>query len=274
MQQTGNNISAVFQKHILNNVRFALQRLPAPAASPPPPKDRELMLTALDYALDSAETWSLTRKLILRLAPKMEQVGYREEWMSYLRRGIDQSKRQKDEAAEAELRLQLGEIYRMMALFPEARTEIEQSLRLFVKIEHTRGRIRALNRLAFLLRQQEELEEARRLAQEALSLVSEGDVEQGYACFVLGNVEMSQRNWKSAAEYYRQALDIWRKTSNPRYLGWAHNNLGNALRELGDYQAAQAHIVQAIEHLRACNDIRNLAIAMMSLGNVFLKQDQ
>jgi len=265
---------AVFRAHIQNNVRYALKQAPSAKDPPPPAHARAQMLLALDYAMALPEIWPLTRALVLKLAPKMEQVGYRQEWIGYLQRALEQSKQANDIASEAALRMHLGELYRMMARFELAQKEIEQSLHLFKRLGDERGAAQALNRLAFLLRQQNDLENAQRLAEQALSLVAEGDEEQGYAYFVLGNVKTSQRAWSEAADYYRQALAIWRKTSNPRYLGWAHSNLASALIRKGDYEAAQQHMAIAIEHLHSCNDARNLAITTMNLGNLHLKQAQ
>ena len=263
---------AIFRGFIQNNVHYALHRLPASADAIPSPEDRQWMLPALDYALEYPYAWPATRELVVALAPKMEQVGYREEWLGYLRRGIEQSKEHGDTATEAELRLQLGILYQLLAQYDDARREMMGSLRQFQKVGDERGRARALNRLAYVLRRQGQREQAAKMAQNALRLLAEDDSERGYCHLVFGAIKLDERQWQDAVTHFQSALDIWQQSTSPRLRGWGHSNLGFALWRLERYDEAKAHLQQAIALFERCADPVHAAVALMNLGNILMAE--
>ena len=144
--------AVVFRRFIQNNVQYALSRLSPGDNAVPEPEDRQWMLQALDYALEYPDAWPATRELVVALAPRMEQVGYREEWLGFLSRGIERSTEHGDEATEAELRLQLSILHQLLAQYDDARREMGISVQQFQKVGDERGRARASNRLAYVLR--------------------------------------------------------------------------------------------------------------------------
>jgi len=262
----------IFRDFIQNNVQYALSRLPAAADVVPQPEDRQWMLQALDYALAYADAWPATWELVVALAPKMEQVGYRNVWASYLQRGIERSQEQGDGLTEAELRLQLGILHQLLSQYGEARQEIALSLQEFQRIADLHGQARALNRLAYVLRRQGKRDLAGTMARNALGLLAEGDPERGYCHLVFGAIKLDERQWEAAAAHFQSALDIWQRSASPRLRGWGHSNLGLALWRLERYGEAKAHLQQAITLFERCADPVHAAVAVMNLGNILMAE--
>lgn len=264
----------VFRAFIQNNVQYALSRLPDDDNAVPDPEERQMMLQALDFALEHPDAWPATRELVVTLAPRMEQAGYREEWLGYLRRGIEQSQEHGDLATEAELRLQFGILLQLLSQYAEARREMTLCLQQFQQVGDDHGRARALNRLAYVLRREGERERAEAMAQQALELLADGDPERGYCHLVFGAIRLDERQWQAAATHFQSALDIWQKSAGPRLRGWGHSNLGLALWRLGEHAAAAEHFAIAIELFRHLGDPVHAAVTTMNLGSVLLSTDQ
>ncbi|MCL1909985.1 MAG: tetratricopeptide repeat protein [Kiritimatiellaeota bacterium] len=72
-------------------------------------------------------------------------------------------------------------------------------------------------------------------------IVLEIDVDNGYANFCMGHVELSNENYESAVIYFERAF-----ASNPRYLN-ALNNLAFAKLKLGKLDEAEKIIMRALE---------------------------
>lgn len=67
------------------------------------------------------------RALLLTLAPKMEQAGFRQDWLSYLARRLDQAHSLEDRRAEAELNLQVGYLHLRLRQLDQARIRVPPS---------------------------------------------------------------------------------------------------------------------------------------------------
>lgn len=49
---------------------------------------RDQALHAVSFGLKLAPAWALTRALLIELAPKMEQMGHRDDWLPYLKAAL------------------------------------------------------------------------------------------------------------------------------------------------------------------------------------------
>ena len=76
----------MFQDYIRAGVQASLARVQA-VEHTLPELDRQQAWHLLSFALDLPEVWDETRALLLALAPKMEQAGFRMEWLVYLMEG-------------------------------------------------------------------------------------------------------------------------------------------------------------------------------------------
>ena len=266
------NYPAMFREYIFRSANYILDKIEETTDSFPTDQ-QELALHTLPYTFKLPEAWPLTRKLVLLIAPKMEQAGYRDDWMAYLESGIKQSQQLGDAQAEAEVRFYLGELYQYQAKYPNARTHLEASATYFEQVGNLHYQARALNRLAGVVRRQGNLEEARELAERGLVLSAENKTEQGFSYLVLGAIAFNQRDWQEANDYLEKSLALWEETNNKRLIGWGLTNLGRALRALKKYDDAIKCYQQAIHLFETIQDPGHQAVVRMNLGNVYLELD-
>lgn len=262
-----------FRTCIVKSARHILARV-CQAGGISTPNARNQALHTLSYALKLPEAWRDTRELLLTLAPKMEQAGFRDEWMPYLEQGIDQSQRLSDMAVEAELRLQLGTLYRLRGNYGQARIELEASIRGFTALSISRDQARALNALAHVARLEREFEEAVTLVEAACALLGEQETERGYSYLILALVAQDKRAWSEAVDYCNRVLSLWTAEDNQRMIARTLTVLGAAYHRMEAYAEAIAVYEQAIALFEAIHDPIYQAVARMNLGNVYLALDQ
>ena len=264
---------AIFRDYVVKNTAHILARVqqagPILASA-----EREQALHTLSFALNLVEAWPAARELLLTMAPKMEQAGFRDEWMPYLEQGIAQSRTLADLEAEAELHFQLGRLYRLRGKFAPARTEFEAGMAGFAHLKLPRSQARAMNRLAQVARRQRQFTEAVRLAETALSLLGEQETERAYSYLVLGTVAIDKRDWPQAVEFFQRSFALWERENDQRMMGRSLMSLGSAWRPMKKYQEAIDVYRQAIVLFKTILDPIYQAIVQMNLGNVYYYNDQ
>ncbi len=263
----------IFRGYILKSSQHILVRV-RQAEAILPPDDRNQALHTLSYALKLPEAWLNARELLLTMAPKMEQAGYRDEWIPYLKQGIHQSQHLDDAEAEAELHFQLGILYQLRGKYEAAWSQFEASVRGFEMLNAPLEQARALNRLAQVARLRRQFEQASRLVEAALGLLKEQDAEQGYSYLVLGTVALDKRAWQEAVDFFKQSLSLWKRENNQRMMGRSLISLGAALQPMKKYQEAMAAYQEAIALFKEVQDRISQAIAQMNLGNIYYWLEQ
>src|SRR5215217_6778591 len=104
--------SAQFTEYVRRGLRFTLrQGLASPGVLAE--EIREQALALLDLSLPVETVWPQARDLLLAMAPKMEQAGFRDEWFPFLEAGLRQSEQQGDRLTAAEVQFQLGLLHRL-----------------------------------------------------------------------------------------------------------------------------------------------------------------
>jgi tetratricopeptide (TPR) repeat protein len=269
-----NHYRAVFKRHIVKQTQIVLARVQKQATPLLPLSILEQALLILDYSLHLPEAWPNTRKLLLTMVSKLEQAGYRDEWMPYLEQGIRLSQQLDDGEAQAELHLQLGILYQLRSKYEEARLHFEESAKGYESINASFNKARALNRLAYVARMQRRFEEAISLVETVHLSLTEADEERAFGYYVLGLVTLDQRNWQQAVNYSRQAYELWQPANNWRMIGRSLLCRGVALQELKQYSEAINVDEQAITLFERSRDTFFKAIAQMNLGIVYKNLEQ
>jgi len=224
----------LFQQYVVRSVALAHATITA-GAPHFLAEARERALHTLRFALTLDAAWPGARDLLLLLAPKMEMSGHRDDWISYLERGVAFSQEQDDHRAEAELRLYVGELLRLRSKFELARQWLNASIATFTALGENQGQARALNQLAYVDWQQHRYHEAEDLAQTALTLLDGADPERATCFSRLGLVAIDRQQWEVAERYHRDALQIRQTQDDQRKIAWSLQNLGYALRGQGKY---------------------------------------
>ncbi|MEM7130399.1 MAG: tetratricopeptide repeat protein [Chloroflexota bacterium] len=265
---------ALFRDNIARIAQHILQELEGLGDSPISPDVRDLALHNLSYMLEHGEAWTFTRKILVILAPKMEQEGHRDDWIPLLKQGIEQSRYHHDTSTEAELHFQLGILYQLLGQFEGAGDTLRLSATGFAKMGDRRGQIKVLNRWAYVARLQRRYDEATQLLDQVEVWIEDDDPERAYSYFVQGSIAFDQRDWAEAATLFKKSLTLWQQQENLRMVAWSLTNLGAAMRRLDEYEEAIRYYEQAIDLFDQINDSLFRAVAHMNLGNVYeaLKQ--
>lgn len=261
--------AALFRGYIQRSLQATLQ-IVQQAGDVLPAEDGEQALHSLGYAFGLPEAWPTTSQLLAALAPKLEQAGYREEWLAWLERGLQECLRYEDSLTEAELRFNLGVLYQLQGKLDEAGNQFAASAAQAAALGRPLDQARALNRRGYVARLQSRLAEAQELAAAALALLPEQEVERGYSYFVQASVAFDQRAWPEAVRLYRLALGLWQASANQRMKAWSLTNLATALRAQGEHEEARRCLEQALDLFEQIGDPVHQATARMNLGNVHL----
>lgn len=255
----------LFQDYLCAGLQLVLAQVQA--AEPLVPDElRRQAWHLLSYAFESAAAWPLARDLLLALAPKLEQAGYRGEWVPYLTQGLALSEQLGDGLAAAELRLYIGQLHRLQSRWQAAKELLTGSAEAFAQLGEQRGQARALNQLAYLAWQQHQPDEVARLAHTALALLAEGDIERAMSLSALGLAAIEQHRWQEAEAHHRAALQIRTQHGDRRLMAWSLQNVGYALRGQGRHEETVAYFEEAIAVLTTVHDPAHCAIAQMNLG--------
>ncbi len=262
----------IFRTYIIRNTEFALMRVKKAKYSLPT-EDQKLVLKTLNHALKYDETWPVARDLLIRAAPKMEQAGYRGEWMVYLESGIQrcqESDEKQNIFAEAVFHFNVGTLYKYKADFNNARLRFTRSAQKFESISCQLDQARALNHLAYVARLQRRFEDAKQIVDAAEVLATGDTAEAAYGYLVRGSLALDQGDLISSSKFFEKSLNLWKETKDKRRIAWGLSNLGTVLRALKKYDRAISSYEEAIDVFEEVQDPVHQAVARMNLGNVYL----
>ena len=264
----------LFQAYIAQNMRYALSKVQALDETLPDDEEREMFLHALTFGLESPDAWPQTRQTLLLLAPKMEQAGYRGEWVTFLNLGIQVSEERRDLEMEAELRLQLGILLQLLSQFDDADEQLAISLECFRTLGLRRGEARVLNRQAWVARRKQQLALAEELLEAAMECLDDNDGQYAYALLVMGSVRLDQQRWQEAIAVNQRALALWDTIDDQRMQAWTYTNMGVAFMRSGDLEQAVTQLQKALVLFDQVDDPVHRAVAAMNLGGIFIDLDQ
>lgn len=223
----------------------------------------------LSYAFRSPTAWPETRQLLLTLAPKMEQAGFREEWIAYLSSGVESGQACNDLAAIAEFELQIAMLYRMVSEYERAVQRLDASIEHFRVIEDRRGQARALNELAWVEQLRRHYDEASHHIEQALMLLDGDDLERGLCYRTQGMIAIYRGEWQQAEAHHRAALALFEQRGDIRKTAWSKQNLGLSLRGQKRFDEAIQQFNDAVAIMRMLADDYHWMTAQLNLGATF-----
>ena len=235
---------------------------------------RTQALHVLSFALRLAEAWPATRDLLLLLAPKMEKAGYRDDWIPYLKMGLQQSHVLGDTTVMAELNLQVGLLYQLRAQLAQAYHYYQASAICFATTGDTHNQARALNQQAFVAWLQRRHAEALQLTDVTLQLLPENDVRRATGYVVRGWIAIDNHDFEVAERYFTQALQLWQAQGDQRQIARRLRDLADVLQLQEHYQAAIDYYTQAIDLFTGIQDRFELAVTQINLGVIYLLHQQ
>lgn len=260
--------AALFRQYIQRGAQAALAAVQS-AGPVLPVEEQEQSLHALEFALELPDAWPEARALLLALAPRLEQAGYRQGAVPFLQRGIEQCQTAGDLAGQAELELDLGILELARGRLDTARDLFQASAGRCEAASQPHKMARALNRWAYCERLQQRSASAAGLVQQAMSLVTPDDAEWAYGQFVLGCLAVDRGDWPEALHEFEAALAGWQRHDDPVMSARSLTNLGTAQRGAGQIAAAIASFTEAIDLMGALGDTVNQAATRLNLGNAY-----
>lgn len=269
MSQTSTH-RTTFHHYIRAGVQASLARVRS-AEHVVPEVDRQQAWHILSFALNVPEVWEVTRVLLLSLAPKMEQAGFREEWIPYLEQGLCCAQNLGDRQVMAQCELQIGLLQRLLSQFTLARCSLQTSLEHFVAIGNSNWQARVLNELAWLEHLQHRYVEATQLVNQALALLDQASPELAMSYRVLGMIAIDQGQWQEAETLHRRALQLFEQQEDQRKIAWSMQNLAYSLRGQGKFEDAITYYQQALALFDKMFDSHTWAMVQMNLGIAYFR---
>lgn len=261
-------VAGLFTAMLRNGLRSTLAEVQQ-AVALLPEEVRQRAWHLLSYALRTGEAWPETRDLLLLLAPKMEQAGFREEWIAYLTSGVAVGQQHNDATAAAEFALQIATLYRMIAEYERAVQWLAVSLGDFHQLGAKQGEARALNEWAWIEQLRRRYDDASRHVAQALTLLDEDDPERGMCYRVQGMIAIAQGRWQEAETHHRAALCSFDEQSDLRKKAWTLVNIGIALNGQSRFEDAIEFCSDAATILEQLGDEQNLIVAQINLGAAY-----
>lgn len=264
------DFGALFQHYLLRRTERLLDQVAADDQL----LDEEVRskaLAALEFALESQDAHAVAGKLLLAMAPKMERAGFRDEWISYLEKGIHTCKAANDLQLEAELLYQTGFLYQLRAKYEASEKYLQQSIIFFADLKLVESEVRSLFRLAFVNRLQRNYLKARQNIEKGFSLVPPNHPVCAHGYYLRGLLAYDDNAYASAIEEYQRSVELYQKTANMQMVAQRLGNIGSAYSGWGKYHEAISYYNQSLGMFEQQQDITRIAVMKMNIGNVHLR---
>ncbi len=268
----------------------------------------------LSFALRTPRAWPVTATLLLELSPKMQQAGYREQWLAYLEEGLVYSRTAGDGLRTAALELEVGELLRHLGRLDAAETYFDAALQAFTAAGDTVQTGAAKVCLANLAYLRESWLSALDLCHEVLAAILDLHFVRARALFVAANTHDSLHEEEEAERLFIESQAAWEELEEPQWAAlclqnraWlasrrGENSLARALCAQalatfidlgalhsqavvhqdwgiieyldGDMQAALLHYQEAEKIFRRLSDVRYVAMVCNNIGLVYRVQQK
>ncbi|MEZ4661087.1 MAG: hypothetical protein R2911_26350 [Caldilineaceae bacterium] len=173
----------------------------------------------------------------------------------------------------AALLVKLGYVYTIgLAQLQQAHAVASEALTLAQQVEDAQLIAQSLCVLATNAFGENEYARAQELAQKALHLAQEHDLQREImiAASTLGLALSDLQNESQSLHYLHLALDMAQQANDTRKLLFFRNQLGSAYRDFGDLSAALHCFEENLPATRQANDPSQLAFALANLGFLML----
>ena len=186
-----------------------------------------------------------------------------------LRAAFDWSVRTKDAARALRLGASLNRFWIIRAFHSEGRERLRSALALPCASQDEPVRTRVLSGAAVLAYEQNDLEEATALLQQALEYyraagerrsTAEALNHLGWVAFFAGDIDR-------AAALSEEALAIHEERNDTRGLALSLTNLGGIAQFRGEFERGRALYARALDLRRSLNEARSIAYGMLNLGS-------
>ena len=201
-------------------------------------------------------------KCLLRLSWLFQQLGNHVERKRLLTHTLELERRQGNEKQVAQILRHLSDANRFLGLYEEGIRQAKEVCEIFERVENRRGQALALNTLAWLFFDDNQLEATEDAASRGIKLVRKKGHESIVCQLhrVLGKIHRSTGENGKAIHHFQTALEIASPLSSTDELFWNNYNLADLYRGEDKFDNANAHIKRA--KLLVAHDTYKLAHGM------------
>ena len=182
-----------------------------------------------------------------QLSLLFHQIGDRVERKRLLTHCLELQRQRGNDSEVAYGLRDLSDVNRLLGLHEEGIRQAKESLEFFERIDDTLGQAESLNKLAVLLLDDKQLDDAEKAASRAIDLIS-GKGQEFLLCILhqtLGDTHRSKREKEKAIHHFNMAL----KTASPFNWNeesfWIHHSLVRLFLDEGQFDNAHSHIERA-----------------------------
>jgi DNA-binding SARP family transcriptional activator len=210
--------------------------------------------------------WSLSRFFGRR--------GYWHQWEAAEHAALAAARRQHDDEGEADAHYRLGYALTKLRGYGLAEDHLRRALGMYQHLGDQVQQARMYHSLSMVAECQGHYQEALRLAESALALITATD-DRGYQALVLNCVGWCHAqlgDYQRAVHYCGQSLDLHREHGNDHDAADTLDSLGYALHHLGCYREAAGCYAQALATYRRLADLWGQAECLAHLGDTRLAE--
>ena len=190
-------------------------------------------------------------KCLRELSRVFQSLGNHAERRRLLSQALQLERKQGNDIWIARTLKWLSDAGRMLGLYKEGIQQAEEATRIYEGLNDTVGQAESLNRLAWLLHDDKQLDAAEEAGTRAIDLLPEkGQEFRVCQCHhLLGNIYGSKGEREKAIHHFELALEIASAFNWRERLFWIHYSLAELFRDETDFNNTQAHIELAKSHV-------------------------
>ncbi|MFN8470371.1 MAG: tetratricopeptide repeat protein [Caldilineaceae bacterium] len=220
----------------------------------------------LSFALRTPRAWPVTATLLLELSPKMQQAGYREQWLAYLEEGLVYSRATGDGLRTAALELEVGELLRHLGRLDAAQTCFNTALQTFAAagdVIQTGAAKVCLANLAYL---RERWLLALDLCGEVLAKILDLHFVRARALFVAANTRNSLHEEEEAERLFIESQTAWEELGEPQWAALCLQNRAWLASRRGDNHLARTLCAEALATFLELGALHSQAVVHQDWG--------
>ena len=210
------------------------------------------------------------------LQKHFKRVRFTEEQLKSL---LSESKKNNYQIGEIFTKNVQGRLYRSTTEFDKAIEEHTEALRLAKEINSKEAEIVTLNQLGVVYRRQDKIRLALNQHQAALEIISKvpnpnEDIKISNSITVnsIGNIYLALKQYGRALDKFKKSILIQEKLEDIRGLAINHQNIGFALKNIGDLDLALKNYQKSLTYNILNNDMLGKVICHNSIADILIKK--
>lgn len=233
--------------------------------------ERERIISAINYGLDSAENWPTAYPLITTLAPYMERRGYWDTWNRLLNKALQAAQQWQDPITELDLLALLARLLYRQSRLKESVAAYRQVIRLARQLGQEYDEARACTNLGYYYVDHGYWYRAEALCCRALKIFEQIDSAHGQAHTHnhLGVLYTRQEKWNEARYHLKRACAIWQAKGDVHGLMRGYINSGYLWNKREKPDKAILFLEKALDQAKQVGEEISIGTIYQNIGEAF-----